>query len=184
MEAGRNRVRETPREGTRPTSGERIPRTISRIAPLNRSAAVCRVTGHQPQHAQAFQAAAPKAFGGLRHSRAPFHAGARTFLSAALARRDTFGRTGMSALPWSVHGEFRPPKLDAQWVHEPNGRSADFPVCGFWRMRGRRSASSPQFPNRNTGLESPANPQTGKSALRPFGSWPQCASNFGGRNSP
>ena len=50
--------------------------------------------------------------------------------------------------------------------HEPNGRSADFPVCGFWRMRGRRSASSRQFPDRNTGLESPVNPQVGKPALR------------------
>ena len=32
---------------------------------------MCRVTGHQPQHSEAFQAAAPKAFGGLRHRRAP-----------------------------------------------------------------------------------------------------------------
>jgi beta-xylosidase len=57
-----------------------------------------------------------------------------------------------------------PPDLPT--AHEPSGRSADFPVCGFWGMRGRRSASSPQFPNRNTGQESPVNPQVGKPALR------------------
>ena len=45
-------------------------------------------------------------------------------------------------------------------------RSADIPVCGFWRL------SSRQFPNGNTGLEAearpavPVNPQTGMSALR------------------
>ena len=37
-------------------------------------------------------------------------------------------------------------------------RSAGFPACGFWRL------SSRQF--RNTGLESPVNPQTGMSALQ------------------
>ena len=37
--------------------------------------------------------------------------------------------------------------------------SAGFPACGFWRLSSRR------FPNGNTGLESPVNPQTGMSAL-------------------
>jgi len=42
--------------------------------------------------------------------------------------------------------------------------SAGFPACGFWRL------SSRQFPNGNTGLESPVNPQTGMSALHQFAS--------------
>ena len=39
-------------------------------------------------------------------------------------------------------------------------RSAGFPACGFWRL------SSRQFPHGNTGLESPVNPPTGRSALQ------------------
>jgi hypothetical protein len=49
----------------------------------------------------------------------------------------------------------------------PKKRGADIPVCGFWRL------SSRQF--RNTGLESPVNPQAGKPALHPAAdgdAWP------------
>jgi hypothetical protein len=57
--------------------------------------------------------------------------------------------------------------------HEPPGRSAApkvFGAAGSRGMRGRRSASSPQFQNGNWGLESPQNPQVGKPALQGPGS--------------
>jgi hypothetical protein len=133
--------------GQRVKIGERIPRKRSHIEPLNRSAAVCRVTGHQPQHAQGFQAAAA----GLRHSRAPvagFMGSPHGPLPRVGTRNPAIGAPGTIPASWRTVASNEPRRCSAlRRPHLPSSIFHPPPLAVVsWLIAPKRSGGGSRGP--------------------------------------